>query len=333
MKNKPLIIAGTTIQPGERKTIELPAATLYTQTSVNIPVHIIHGTKPGPCVFLTAAIHGDEVNGIEIIRRLSFYSALKHLSGTLITIPIANVYGFITLSRYLPDRRDLNRSFPGSKSGSLAARLANLLMEEIITKCTHGIDLHTGRMHLENLPQIRTNIDSPAAFDMAQAFNAPIIIDAKLRDGSLRQAATELNIPVLLYEAGQALRFDEFAIRAGVKGVINVLHSLGMIKRHTKKSIESSVARFTSWIRAPESGVVNHLKKLGSTVTTGEALGTISNPFTKKEQEIIATFDGIIIGWIKLPCINEGDAIYHIASFKEIAEVSEQIDQLQSELI
>lgn len=335
MKRKPFTIGGINVEPGEKKTIELPAASLYTQTPINIPIHVVHGKKSGPTVFLISAVHGDEINGVEIIRLLLTHHKFKDLHGTLIAIPIVNVYGFMTLSRCLPDRRDLNRSFPGSSSGSLAARLAHVLMEEVITRCTHGIDLHTGRVHLDNLPQIRTNLDVPGAMSMARAFNVPVILDAKIRDGSIRQAAMELNIPVLVYEAGEALRFNDLAIRVGLHGVINVLHQLGMIpkrKTKTKTKIKPRLARSNIWLRSPDSGIVHSLKSLGDHVKKGELIGIIADPFSTKEAPITATIEGIIIGRSTLPLVNTGDALFNIAQFKKSKSIVNQLDELQTEL-
>jgi predicted deacylase len=336
MKNTPFSIFGSIINPGEHKTVDLPVPSLYSQTPMNIPIHVINGKKWGPRIFVMSAMHGDEINSVQIAMRLAEYSAVKNLQGTLIIIPIANVYGFITLSRYLHDGRDLNRMFPGSKTGSLASRLAYIFMQEIIRKCTHGIDLHTGRTHIENLPQIRTNIATPGALTMAKAFNVPVIIDSRFRDGSLRQAAAELKIPILVYEGGEALRFSEIATRTAVKGIINVLRSFRMIavEHHLKKitKIKSNVARSTSWLRAPESGIVKHPKKLGVKVKKGEVLGVIANPFSRKEYKIIAQESGIIIGRNKLPCVNEGDALFHIASFKKVKKVSQELERLMESI-
>lgn len=335
MNQKPLSIAGIKVNPGERKALELPAPNIYTQHSITIPIHVIHGKKKGPRIFVMAAVHGDEINGIEIIRRLLSQRILKTLNGTLIVVPVANVYGFITAVRYLPDRRDLNRSFPGSKLGSLSARLANLFMEEIISKCTHGIDLHTGNIHIENLPHIRTNLDVPGALRFARFFRAPIIMDAKLRDGSLRQAATELNIPVLVYEGGEALRFNELAIRIGLHGILNVLSALKMIsipKLTSQKNLKSRVAYHSSWVRSPESGIVHPLNVLGSDVEEGEKIGIIANPFAKKEKEIISPIEGVIIGKSTFPLANEGDALFHVARLKQADEVIPEINKLGMEL-
>lgn len=335
MKSIPFTIGGITIQPGERKTIELPAASLYTQTPLNIPMHVIHGKKAGPKIFIISAVHGDEINGVEIIHLLLNDKKLNHLKGTLIAIPIANIYGFMTLSRYLPDRRDLNRSFPGSSNGSLAARVANMLMTEVISRCTYGIDLHTGRVHLDNLPHIRTNIAVPGALRLARAFNVPVILDAKLRDGSIRQAAAELKIPVLVYEAGEALRFNDFAIRAGLHGVMKVLERLEMITPHQHKEkikIMPRLARYNTWLRSPESGIFHSLKTLGDHIKKGEILGRVTDPFSKNEALIKAPIEGIIIGRNTLPLLNAGDALFNIAQFRKSKNIVTQLDELQSEL-
>ena len=336
MKNKPITIANMLVNPGEKKLLELPAASLYTQTPINVPVHIIHGNYHGPRLFLTGAIHGDEINGVEIIRRLLRHRSLHQLHGSIIAVPVANVHGFITLSRYLPDRRDLNRSFPGSKEGSLTSRLAHLFMEEIISKCTHGIDLHTGNIHSENLPHVRTNIEAPGTIELAKAFKTPVILDAKLRDGSLRQAATEANIPVIIYEGGEALRFNELAIRIGVRGILNVLNHLGMIKTakiaktSRMKKIKPRVAKSSTWVRSPKSGIFFQSRVLGTYIDEGEKIGYISDPFTKKEGEIFSTSSGIIIGRNTLPLVNEGDALFHVARIKGGEDVTSQIDVLHN---
>ena len=227
--NTAIKVGGTTISPGQRVTVDLPVADLYTSTSLHMPVQVICGRKPGPVLFVSAAIHGDELNGVEIIRRLLKRKALKSIRGTLLAVPIVNVHGFLNQSRYLPDRRDLNRSFPGSAKGSIASRLANLFIKEIVSKADFGIDLHTGALHRSNLPQIRANLDDAATLDIAQVFGTPVIINSDIRDGSLRACAFERGQPVLIYEAGEALRFDEISIRAGLRGILNVMRHIGML--------------------------------------------------------------------------------------------------------
>ncbi len=329
-KHDELIINGVKIQPGSRQTIDLPAGRLYTHTPMNVPVHIIRGKKDGPRLFVSAAIHGDEINGVEIIRRLLQLPALKRLKGTVIAVPIVNVLGFVHQSRYLPDRRDLNRSFPGSEKGSLGGRLAHLFMEEIVSKSTHGIDLHTGAIHRSNLPQIRANLNDPETEKLACAFNVPVIISSSLRDGSLREAADTHGIPMLLYEAGEALRFDEVSIRAGVKGIVNVMRTLGMLapsKSKKSKIIEPVMARSSSWVRAAGSGILRAMVPLGSRVKKDTLLGVISDPFGEKEIKVISNINGIVIGRTNLPLVNEGDAMFHIARFEQVGEAAAVVDE------
>ncbi len=337
-KNKPFEIAGEFIEPGTTETIFLPTPDLYTQTKMSVPVHVFHGKYSGPKLFVTSAIHGDELNSIEIVRRLHKQKWLKNLKGTLITLPLVNVYGFIIQSRYLPDRRDLNRTFPGSQDGSLAARLAHLITEEIISKCQYGIDLHTGSQGKTNLPQLRVNLETPGAKPLAKAFEAPVIIDAKIRDGSLRQAASELGIPILVYEGGEALRFNELCIRMGVRGIEKVMNYLGMIStvNGTKKTDFKPVITQTSrWVRAQASGILEPVKDISKsfTVKKDEIVYFIHDPFLINPSiPVTAPFDGIIIGLTNLPVINEGDAICHIASTKKLKHMRAYIDELKNEI-
>jgi predicted deacylase len=248
-------------------------------------------------------------------------------------VPVVNVYGFVSQSRYLPDRRDLNRSFPGSKTGSLAARLANLFMEEIVARCTHGIDLHTAALHRDNLPQIRALVNDPETRQLAQAFGSPVILNSDLRDGSLRQAVADLGIPMLLYEAGEALRFNEFAIRAGVNGIISVMRELEMLPpRRTKKSLaEPVVAHSSGWIRAPQSGILRSLTALGCHIKKGDTMAMIADPFGEKTETVTAPFPGIVIGRTNLPLVHEGEALYHVARFGKPETVAEALEAFQLE--
>ena len=334
MTRGPLTIHGVTFKPGSKTTVELPVSRLYTHTPITMPVHVVRGKKPGPRLFISAAIHGDEINGVEIIRRLLNLPAFKRLCGTIIAVPVVNVHGLINHSRYLPDRRDLNRSFPGSDKGSLAARLAHLFMEQIVSQSTHGIDLHTGAINRSNLPQIRANLDDEETNKLASAFDVPVIISSNLRDGSLREAAAEYGIPMLLYEAGEALRFDEISIRAGVKGIINVMRTLEMLppsRSKTKKHIEPVVARSSFWVRSPDSGILRAMVPLGARVKKDTLLGVVSDPFGEQEAQIIASFNGIIIGRTNIPLVNEGDALFHIARFEHVQDAETKVDDFQDE--
>ncbi|MFW2374588.1 MAG: succinylglutamate desuccinylase/aspartoacylase family protein [Gammaproteobacteria bacterium] len=328
-----LLIGGHAIKRNSRALIEVPLPPLYTHAPMKMPVHVIRGKKDGPKLFVSAAIHGDELNGTEIIRRLLKLPALKRLRGTLVAVPIVNVYGVINHSRYLPDRRDLNRSFPGSEKGSLAARLAHLFMKEIVSNCTHGIDLHTGAIHRSNLPQIRANLDDVETSMLAQSFGVPVLINANIRDGSLRESAAGYGIPMLLYEAGEALRFNEICIRAGVKGVINVMRALDMlpaVKSRRRKKLEPFVARSSSWMRASASGLFRKVSSLGARVKRGEVLGLIDDPFSGEEMEVVSTVNGIIIGCTEIPLVHEGEALFHVARFEDVKGVAGQVESFQT---
>jgi hypothetical protein len=291
-----------------------------------MPVKVVCGKRRGPTLFVCAAIHGDELNGVEIIRRLLKRKLLRSLQGTLIAVPVVNVHGFLDQSRYLPDRRDLNRSFPGSVRGSLASRMAHTFVDEIVSRADYGIDLHTGAINRSNLPQIRANIGDDRNLELAKAFGAPVVIDSALRDGSLRECAAERGLPMLVYEAGEALRFDDLSIRAGLRGVFNVMRHLGMLPRaRSGKPIKPVIADSTSWVRAPVSGVLSHKAELGSSVREGERLAVVGDPLGEAEEKVLAPFDGIVIGRSNLPLAHEGDALFNLAAFKSVSHAEVKI--------
>jgi predicted deacylase len=317
------------IAPGESRQLELPVSKLYTNAPVSLPVHIFRSKKEGPVIFVSAAVHGDELNGIEITRRLISQKNFKLTRGTLIVVPMVNVYGVVTQSRYMPDRRDLNRSFPGSAKGSLAGRVAHILMTEIIKHCDFGIDLHTGAIHRSNLPQIRADLSDPEVKELAEVFGVTVVLNSEVLEGSLRESAFAAGTKVLLYEAGEALRFDELSIRAGLKGVLNVLQHLKMIRKPAakKRKVEPFIANNSSWTRANASGIVSNLVSLGDHVLKGQVLARICGPFGDILGEVQATRGGIIIGQQNIPLAQEGEAMFHIASFEEDHEdIAEQIE-------
>lgn len=328
-----ITIGGVSVAAGERKQITIDVARLYDFTEMAIPVEIIRGKEDGPRLFVSAAIHGDEINGVEVVKRLLKHKSLKRIKGTLIAVPIVNVFGYNTKSRYLPDRRDLNRHFPGSSNGSLAAQLAHSFMSEIVTQCTHGIDLHTGAIHRTNLPQIRANLDDPETNHLAHAFNVPVMVNSSLRDGSLREAARELNIPMLLFEGGEALRHDEQVIKSALNGILTLMNEIGMITHKGKLADDDKlfVARSSTWVRAPQSGSLRTLKKIGHRVTKDQVLGVISDPFGGNDVSVRASCTGIIIGAVTMPLLNKGDAVFHIASFENSKEVKEQVDDFMDD--
>nr|WP_321266479.1 succinylglutamate desuccinylase/aspartoacylase family protein [uncultured Sulfurimonas sp.] len=335
VEEKKFVLAGVEVLRGTNVTINIELPKLY-NTPTQLPVRVIRGKKDGPVVFVSAAIHGDELNGIEIIRRLRTLKVLEELKGTVILIPIVNIYGVMNLSRYLPDRRDLNRHFPGTSKGSLASRIADVFFNEIVKKCDLGIDLHTAAIHKSNLPQIRTNIDNEYTFRLAKAFEAPVVLHSELRDGSLRAVAQENGVPILLYEAGEALRFDEQSIRIGVKGIVNVLRANGMLPKipNQQRTKVPVVVRESQWLRAMQSGVIRTVKALGDTIRKGEVIAYINEPLSdEKSFEVLAPYTGIIIGKSEIPLIQEGDAIFHIANFKKLTVADKKINYFCEEAI
>ena len=301
------------VRAGSMREVGLPITRLVTGAEVSLPVRVVHGREDGPTVWVTAAIHGDEVVGVEVIRRVLASLQPKSFRGTLIAVPIVNVHGFMAGDRYLPDRRDLNRSFPGNPRGSLAGRIAHLLMTEVVAKCEVGIDLHTGSDRRTNLPQIRADLDDPRTRALAEAFGAPVLIHAGVRDGSLRSAAQD-RATVLLFEAGEAWRFDEWAITAGVLGVRRVLATLGMTEPFEDGPTEPAlVCRQSGWVRARRSGILELETTLGATVQAGDRLGGLHDSFGKRLALVRADRPGIVIGHTTAPLVNSGDALVHVA--------------------
>lgn len=307
-------IGGVRVRAGTSRELSLPITRLVTGAEVTVPLRIVHGREDGPVLWLTAATHGDEVVGIEVIREVLAALSPKTFRGTLVAVPIVNVLGFMAGDRYLPDRRDLNRSFPGSVRGSLASRIAALLMSEVIRKGTVGIDLHTGAFGRTNLPQIRADLDDPATRELAQAFGAPVIYHAKLRDGSLRAAAREVGCRVLLYEAGESWRLDNWAVSAGVRGVRRVLRSLDMID-HAEPVPDGAnhECRSSGWVRARHTGILKLDVTLGARVSDGDRLGTLADAYGKTLRLVRADRSGVVIGQALTPLANRGDALVHIA--------------------
>ncbi len=309
-----MIINGEEIPKRSRRRIEIPVARLPSGPLLSLPVIVIRGKSDGPTVFLDAAIHGDEINGVDLILNVVDRIQPSKLRGALITVPVVNVYGFMAQDRYLPDRRDLNRSFPGNDSGSMAARLANLLMTEIVSHCTYGIDYHSGSLHRTNLPQIRADLSDPETRALAEAFGPQIILNSKLRPGSLREAAGRAGIKVLVHEAGEPSRFDPGSLREGINGTFRVLHALGMVEEAPPPSPFEPI-RITSskWVRARRSGLMRVSVELGDRVTKNSRIGLISDIFGEQRVPIRSPIDGIVIGMQLNPMVHRGDALVHIA--------------------
>ena len=325
---EPFTLGGTVLKPGETNTVLIPLSRLADHTDMMLKALVIHGKKPGPTMFVSAAIHGDEIIGVEIIRRISRMKALSKIKGTLILIPVVNSYGFLGMSRYLPDRRDLNRVFPGIENGSPASQLAYTFMQEIVSKCAFGLDLHSGAIHRENLPQIRADLSNPVVKDMATAFGASVMLNSNLRDGSLREAAKTVGCNMLLFEAGEALRFNETAVRIGVKGVLGVMRHIGMLPKAKASSRKVTPVQPASshWLRAPISGLMRAGHSLGDIVKKGDVIASVSGPLGEMEADVIAKYSGVIIGRTNLPIVNRGDALFHVARVDDLEDAESTIE-------
>jgi predicted deacylase len=320
-RRAPCRIADTTVEAGSWKRIDVPVARLPTGTWLHLPIAVAHGAKRGRRVWLSAGIHGDELNGIEIIRRVLPHVHPEELTGTLVALPTVNVFGLLQQTRYLPDRRDLNRSFPGSATGSLAARLAHFLMQHVVTGSDLGIDLHTGSQGRRNLPQIRADLSDAETLRLARAFHAPALVHSRTRDGSLREAAASAGVPVLLFEGGEALRFDEDVIERGVDGVLRVLRALRLGRFGKRRKVPPAFEGARSgWTRAGRGGICRLKARLGDHVNLRQEIAVVADAFGDGARPVRAQRDGLVIGINTNPLVNRGDAIVHIAERASTAE-------------
>jgi predicted deacylase len=302
------------VEPGTRRRFEIPVSRLPYGTHLSITAEVIHGVRPGPTVWLSGALHGDEIVGVEIIHRVTRLLAAKHMAGTVVAVPVVNVFGFLAESRYLPDRRDLNRSFPGSKSGSLAARLAHLFLSEIVAPCDMGIDFHAGSNDRTNLPQLRGDLDDPETRRVALAFGAPLVIHSTPPKGALRAAALKRGKRVLLFEGGEPRRFSTEAVDVGVPGTLRALQALGMLEDAPRPpSGAPAESRKTLWVRAPRGGIFRLRATLGAMVRKGDDVGFISDPTAAGGTTVRARVDGMVLGHTVNPLVHQGDALIHLA--------------------
>lgn len=331
----PFQIAGTVIDPGCSATLAIPVSNTATGLPASLYVRVLHGARPGPCIFVSAAIHGDEITGTAVVQRLLARLDATTMAGTVLFMPVVNIFGFMSHSRYLPDRRDLNRSFPGSSKGSLAGQLAYKFLREVICHCSLGIDIHSAAVHRYNLPQIRIEPNNPRLQELAMLFGAHAVIESPLRPGSLRDIARGEGVDMLLMEAGEALRFDELSVRSGVNGVLNVMAHLGMIQPHPEATtvIIPARSRRAMWVRAPRGGVCILQQKSGDAVKKGDIIGRVSGIFGDDPMDFRAPIDGMIIGHAVLPIVNQGDALVHIAEVMRFGDVEERVDQITEQLL
>lgn len=309
-----LHLNGLTIQPGERVLTRLVISKLPSGTVIDIPVHVLRAHEPGPTLLLMGGMHGDEVNGIETIRRMVRRQLLTPRRGTVIAIPILNIYGFLNFSREVPDGKDVNRSFPGFPRGSLAGRVAHRFMREIMPLIDYGIDFHTGGAARANFPQVRAVLGADAETDaLAAAFAAPFTLHAGLRAGSLREAAQGLGKRIIVYETGESLRLDEHGIEEAVAGTMRVLQHLGMMAGAPAPSRPSIVCRRHTWLRARYAGLFRAHVELGQYLEKGQIYGSVADPYGEQAVRLESPVSGYVIGLNHMPVVNQGDALLHVA--------------------
>jgi predicted deacylase len=307
-----LEIDGFIIKPGEQKIIELKVAKLPSGTQIHLPVYVFRGKEPGPSVLFCGGLHGDEINGIEIVRRLVQGDHLQTLmKGTVIALPIINIYGFLSFSRDVPDGKDVNRSFPGNIDGSLASHVAHILSTRILPFIDFGIDFHTGGASRTNYPQVRFAAEDPNSLELAQIFGAPFLLNTNYIESSLRWQANKMGKAIIVYEGGESMRLDELPITEGINGVVRLLNHYGMIG-HKPASHKSVMMMKSSWIRAPRAGIFRSLKKSGNKVKSGALIGIINDPSENNEELVYSKEAGYIIGHNNIPVVNRGDALFHI---------------------
>lgn len=324
-KNTPLSICDTVIQPGERVTLAMPTPEIYTCAPSYIPIHILHGKRQGPCLLICAAIHGDELNGTAIIQKLLEKRVLKKLSGTLIAIPVTNIFGLIAQSRLLVDKRDLDGAFPGHEMGSFSARLAHQLTTAVLTKATHCIDIHTGEVNSPSVPHVETNVDQEENLSLAKAFHPHVIVHTESKRGLLWQTYTEKPIPTIIYEGGEAIKIDRNTVGMGLRGCIRIMRKLNMLPSKGDRDKDSLTTRSIISVHAPASGLCELIKFNGSYVKKNEKIATITDPFgTNQKYDISAPTSGVIMSCNTCSLTTEGDTIMRIA------ESSEPLESLNS---
>lgn len=301
-----------------------------------MPIKVVHGKKAGPTILVIAAMHGNEINGTDIVNRLLNLPALKRLSGTLIAVPVLNVYGLINRSRYLPGNIDIDTCFPGSEIGSNASRLAHIFKTEIFDKADYCIDLQTGPINHSNLPQLFIDFSDSKAKELAESFNTPVALDSKCTPGSLRSVAKEQGISYLTYEAGEAMRFDSHTIKIGLQGIVNVMRKLQMLpEKHSKKDTQSKTyfAEKHIWIHSPASGISYSKCKLGQFVKRNETLSTVKDPFgVSHNTDIKSPHDGVIVGMNNLPLVHEGEGVFQVAAFTEMRKTANELEEWQENI-
>lgn len=318
--SKPLVILKETILAGESKTINMEIAKLHTMNKLKIPIIVERSKIDGPTVLFTACLHGDEINGTEIVRQLIVQKINKPKRGTIICIPIINIFGFINKTREFPDGRDLNRVFPGSKTGSLASRFAYYILKDIIPHVDYAIDFHAGGASRFNAPQIRIVPENPELKELSDVFNAPFTLYSKNISGSFRNSCDKLGVKMLLFEGGKSLDINEEVTNDAIEGTKRFLDHLDMLNPRKKANIKSKKPIYiekSNWVRAKYSGMFHGMVKIGSFIKKGELIATISDPYGKVEHKMKAPHDGYVINVNDAPIVYQGDAIFHVSTHLE----------------
>ncbi|MFW6354249.1 MAG: succinylglutamate desuccinylase/aspartoacylase family protein, partial [Verrucomicrobiota bacterium] len=306
-------IGGHTVKPGESRDLLLDISESYTGDPVRMPVHVIHARTDGPVVLVTAAIHGDEINGTGIIHDFLFGETIQLLKGTLVLVPVVNIFGFEAQERYLPDRRDLNRSFPGNKTGSLASRVAYTLMQELPKRADFCIDLHSAAAQRTNYPNVRADLANPEVRRLARAFGCALVVDGKGPIGSFRREATRLNCPTIILEAGEPWKMEPSVLQIGVQGIRNVLIEFGMLEGARIPPPYLATIRKTTWLRATVGGILKFHIAPGAFVEEDEPLATNYSIFGKEQNILRAPTTGIVVGMATMPAVKPGEPVCHLA--------------------
>lgn len=333
MTNPPLKIGGVSIRPGETKDIRLDLSETYTGDKIRMPVRVIRAKKPGPRIFVTAAIHGDEINGTGIIHDFLFGEACDIQKGALILVPVVNVLGFESNERYLPDRRDLNRSFPGSPKGSMAARIAHKLITEITEKCDYGIDLHSAAFQRTNYPNVRADLSKPEIRKLASSFGCALVIDGKGPLGSFRRECARKGVPTIILEAGEPWKIEPSVLQIGVQGIRNVLIHLGMLKGDVTPPPYQAIIRKTQWLRATVGGILKFHVSPGEFISEGQAIATNYSILGAEQNVITSPTCGIAIGMTTMPAVKPGEPVIHLASIspKQLTRYKRQLGKLKAD--
>ncbi len=316
-RGRTLVIAGERIRPGQTRELQLRFGATYLGTPVSIPVYVMRARADGPRVFIMGVIHGDELNGIGIVRELLYDQPPKLLKGTLVIIPVANIQGLERHSRYMPDRRDLNRSFPGSPNGSLTRRLAHAIFTEIVAQCDYGIDFHSAALRRTNYPNVRASMRDAGTKRLARAFGCELIVSSKGPRGSLRYAAVEAGVPTIILEAGEVWKIEPRVVEIGVRGCLNALKDLGMIEgKPEPPSFQLTITK-TLWVRSELGGLLGFHVRPGQLVRKNQGLATIYNIFGREQTSLLSPADGIVLGMTTMPMVNPGGVVYHLAALSQ----------------